>query len=341
MKNECCKFLLHQIAFYNDVIRPCCSFSIEKHKLFQKTYSGDIGGIKEYLKTREEYIKDFKEKGIAPCFKDCTVYENETENDISFKINNLIISHRTYCSCNCIYCEPSTGNSETRKDVINKKRHYAIKPILKYLYTKNLIENDCRFLICGGECSEYPKDELAYLLYFAAITNCQILILSSGINYSREIENALQYKNTVLKISVDSGTRKTFEKIKRVKKYYETWKNIKKYIKASKKNKFQYTYVELKYIVIPGVNDTISEASAFVKKCREVKCQYVRIDVEHFWIEKNKDNIKEQESIKKTINYFFDTLYNDSEIKIDFEGVYKDWLWSFVKDKYTIPQIGR
>ena len=48
MKNECCEFLLHQIAFYNDVIRPCCSFSIEKNGLFKKNYSGNIEGIKEY-----------------------------------------------------------------------------------------------------------------------------------------------------------------------------------------------------------------------------------------------------------------------------------------------------
>ena len=340
MRNECCEFLLHQVAFYNDEIRPCCSFTIDKRKLFYNNFSGDIQGIKDYLKAREKYIKSFKENGTAPCLNGCTIFEKTLDTDTSFKINNLIISHRTYCSCNCIYCEPSTGDTKKRKEIINKKKHYQIKPILKYLYEENIIEENCRFLICGGECSEYPREELGWLIYFAMITNCNMLILSSGINYSKEIETALEYKKTVLKISVDSGTKKTFEKIKRVKKYNEVWKNIKKYIQISQKSNSVDTYVELKYIIIPGINDTMEEVDAFIKKCRKVKCKYVRIDVEHFWVEENKNNIEKQKTVKKIINSFFDKLYADKEIKIDIEGVYKDWLWAFVQDKYTNHQMG-
>lgn len=340
MKFKCCDFLLHQIAFYNDKVRPCCSFSIERNNLFSERYEGDLEGIRKYLSIREAYIELFKKGEKPPCYDGCTLYSEIISENDSFKLNNLVISNRAYCSFSCIYCEPSTGDDKKRKEIINSKKVYDIKPILLELRNENLIEKGCRFLICGGECSEYPKSELAWLLYYALSNDCSILMLSSGVNYSKEIESVLKIKNSVLKISVDSGTRAVFNKIKRVEKYDRVWKNIKKYINVTNKYKANYTRVELKYIIIPGINDTISEVDAFIKKCRQVKCRYVRIDVEHSWISENKYNVKLHDSVSEIINYFFDKLYNDTDIKIDFEGVEKDWLWDFVKNKYQIGQIG-
>lgn len=341
MTKECCRFLLNQIAFYHDAIRPCCSFSIEKNNLFSKNYTGTIEGIKKYLEVREDYINKFINGEKPPCYSGCTIYENSEAENANFKLTTLIISHRIYCSCNCIYCEPSSYGDTQRRNYLNKQSSYDIMPILDYLKDNDLIEENCRVLLCGGECSEYPKKELAYLLYWALSLKCELLMLSSGIKYSELIAQTLKVRNNILKISVDAGTKETFEKVKRVKAYDDVWKNIKKYIKVTKKYKADNTYVELKYIIIPNINDTIKEAQAFINKVRQVGCEYVRIDVEHEWIDKNKYDTQKHTNVKKIINYFFDELYNDKIIKIDFEGVEKDWLWSFVKDKYTIPRISR
>ncbi len=340
MKYNCCEFLLHQIAFYNDKVRPCCSFSIEKNNLFSDIYEGDLGGIEKYLLIRKKYIEMFKNGEKPPCYNGCTLYSNITSDNDSFKLNNLIISHRTYCSFSCIYCEPSTGDDKKRKEIINAKKIYDIKPILLELRNCNLIEKGCRFLICGGECSEYPKIELAWLLYYSISNDCSLLLLSSGVNYSNEIASILKINNSVLKISVDAGTKDVFYKIKRVDAYDKVWRNIERYISVTQKYKGTNSRVELKYIIIPGINDTITEVDAFIKKCKQAECKYVRIDVEHAWIAQNKYKKDTQESVSKIINYFFDKLYNDNEIKIDFEGVEKDWLWDFVKNKYQIGQIG-
>lgn len=343
MKQQCCEFLLNQIAFYNDAIRPCCSFSIEKNNLFSHNYNGDIEGIRKYLDIREDYIKAFINGQPPACYKGCTIFSTgeEVDQNYSFKLKTIIISHRVYCSCNCIYCEPSSyGNKEHRLE-LNKAKSYDIKPILNYLKDNNLIERNCRFLLCGGECSEYPEEELAWLLYFALSIDGEVLMLSSAIKYSPLIAEVLKIRNNVLKISVDAGTKETFEKVKRVKAFDLVWKNIERYISVQKKYNAKNSYVELKYIIIPEVNDTIEEAKAFIKKCRDVNCEYVRLDVEHEWLSKNKYNQDMHSNVKKIINYFFDNLYNDETIKIDFEGVEKDWLWSFVKDKYNSPRIGR
>ena len=106
MKIECCDFLLHEIAFYKDSIRPCCSFSIEGDVTpFINNYNGDIEKFKLYLEKRDFYIKQFQD-GILPfCYPKCTTYEPSKGNETSFKLNNIIISNYTKCSCNCIYCD--------------------------------------------------------------------------------------------------------------------------------------------------------------------------------------------------------------------------------------------
>lgn len=334
----CCEFLLHQIAFYKDQIRPCCSFSLDnfENSPLISGYDGNIEKIKEYFEKRNHFINIFKNGGKPICYKDCTTYSPCYSQDTSFKLNNLIISNQTKCSFNCIYCEHARyGKDSEYRKWLNNREPYDIKPILMYLRENNYIAENCRFLICGGECSEYPIGELEYLIYFAMSCNCQLLILSSGLNYSKSIEYALKSTNAVLKISIDSGTKATFEKIKRVKAYNRVWNNIKKYIESSDNN--NESRVELKYIVIPEVNDNIEEIDAFLEKCRKTGCLDIILDIEHEYVKENKNNIEAKKHLSKIFNYFFEkvTNYETMPTHLSFEGVEEDWLWSLVDDKYN------
>ena len=57
------------------------------------------------------------------------------------------------------------------------------------------------------------------------------------------------------------------------------------------------------------------------------------LDVEHLWISKNYNNKKSEKHISNLLNYFFEQRPQD--IFISLEGVYEDWLWSLVNDKYN------
>ena len=248
MAIKCCDFLVHEIAFYKDSIRPCCSFSIEGDKTpFVNDYKGDIEKFKLYLEKRSFFIKQFQEGEVPFCYPKCTTYEPKKDDKTSFQLKNIIISNYTKCSCNCIYCEQAAyGRDEVYKKWLNNRACYDVKPLLLYLRNNNYIEENCRFIVCGGECSEYPEGELDWLVYFSKICNGSLLLLSSGINYSSSIESALKSGQTVLKISLDSGTKETYEKIKRVKAFDRVCKNIEDYSKniISENN----SRIELKYI---------------------------------------------------------------------------------------------
>ena len=336
MTIKCCDFLIHEIAFYKDSIRPCCSFSIEGDKTpFVNDYNGDIEKFKLYLEKRAFFIKQFQDGEIPFCYPRCTTYEPKKDDKTSFQLKNIIISNYTKCSCNCIYCEQAAyGRDKNYKKWLNTRTCYDIKPILIYLRENNYIEENCRFIICGGECSEYPKGEVDWLIYFANQCKGNLLILSSGIKYSTAIEQALINGNTILKISTDSGTQKTYEKIKRVKAFDNVWENIKKY---SQNISFDNgSRIELKYIIIPNINDNVEEIIAFLDMAKNCNVKHIVVDVEHEWIKLNKNNC-DREKLSCLLNCFFE--HKSEGMHIEMEGVEGNWLWSFVKDEYNYKKV--
>ncbi len=326
---KCCRYLLHQIILSFGAIHPCCSKTISKTKsqIFDN-YKGEKIDMEEYTNKRQFMIDLFKTGFPPPCFKNCTVYEEPINhsNKISFDIINA--SHRTFCSANCIYCDlREKGNQDKRKELDNYNT-YNIIPILKDIRNNNLINYNCEFFIDGGECSEYPKTELQYLILFALNNNCRLKLLSSGVKYSEIIAKALKVADINIKISTDSGKRETYEKIKRIKAFDIVWKNIAKYINDSKDN--PKAVIEVKYIIIPGINDNLNEIKAFTDKCRQAGVKNIVIDIEHYWLcEHSEKDITN--NLCESVKYFIDLKNKSSEFHVDYIQVGKSFLEGLVK----------
>ena len=317
MRFRCCEYFLHELVFgQSEVIPCCCSPKHNYDTKFLQNYSGENFDISEYIRVKNKYIEMFKEGQIPSCCKDCSMIKENDWNDTE-SINRIIISNRTKCSCNCIYCSLVTTCTQTKEE-LNTRKAYNILPVLKDLRNKNLIKKDCEILIAGGECCEYPKGELEEIIYIASSLNCKLEILSSGIIYSKAIENALKSTRCTLKISVDSGSKAVFEKIKRVKAYNNVWINLKRYINYSKQN--LNSNVTVKYIILPGINDKLKEAKAFINKCRSINCERIELTVEYLWLDKNKDN-PIPIGIKKIVSYM-----KKSKIPITYETQSKEYL---------------
>lgn len=310
MKYNCCDYLLHELVFAQQDVMPCCCAPRHEYETkFFNNYSGNNFDVEEYIKIRNKYVELFKNGNIPDCCKGCSMIHEDTWNEPD-RIKRIIITNRTKCSCNCIYCSLVTTSTQTKEE-LNTRTAYDIIPVLKDLRNKNLISDECEILIAGGECCEYPKGELEFILYIAASLNCKIEILSSGIIYSKAIENVLKSEKCTLKISVDSGKKSTYERIKRVKAYDKVWENLKKYISATNNN--PNGKVIIKYILLVGLNDNLKEAKAFIKKCKSIGCTHIELAVEYIWFENNK-NKPITKNISETIKYI-----KNSGINISYE----------------------
>ncbi len=194
------------------------------------------------------------------------------------------------------------------KEYHNTRKTYNIFPVFEQLTSAGLIK-EATVGIAGGECTEYEKGELEGILNLLKRSNSRAYLFSSGIIFSDCIKQALDMRIADLNISVDAGTKKTYEKIKQVKAFDLVWENIKKYI-----NKTNSYNVHIKYIIIPGINDNLKEVKEFISKCRKANCKSVWIDIEYNWWNDNKT----KERPKHFVN-IFNFLSKQKDINVDYK----------------------
>lgn len=299
MKFKCCEWALSHLVINADDLTYCCA-SFDKKLTFIEKYNGELIDIGSYIENRKNFIENCKQNKFPEACKDCPSLE-ERDWDETLGFIDVSISNRTKCGCNCTYCIISDGGKDEIKKYLNTRSTYDVKPLLNQLRENNMFKPGCHFIIGGGECAEYPKGELKWLIDFIFDQKGSIEFLSAGITYSEDIYKALKEGESKLKVSVDAGTKKVYEQIKRVKGFDAVWKNLKKYIQATKNN--NNAEVTIKYIIIPGVNDNIKEAKEFIKNCKKVKCSSIEINVEFYWISNNFDK-PISNSLKETLQYF-------------------------------------
>ena len=140
--------------------------------------------------------------------------------------------------------------------------------------------------IAGGEPSVAPEfDDLMKLFIDNELSS--IRVLTNATKYSEVVEKGIEQGRVNIVVSVDSGTRETFIKVKRYDFYDKVWENVKKYASVQP----QADRVKTKFILIPDVNDTKDEIDAWISKSIDCGVKHLAFDVEMMWYNKNKDNI--------------------------------------------------
>lgn len=185
------------------------------------------------------------------------VSEFPNERNIKF----FTINHFTKCNSNCVYC--SIGRKTL--DPI-----YELLPIIKGMVKQKMISQDCLFNWGGGEptiCKEFEA-----IAEFLHKNNFRQAINSSGIEFSQTILEGLKDGSMSIQISPDSGTEKTYEKIKRQNNFNKVWENIAKYA--------QYpNMLFVKYIFF-SMSANENDVRKFIEKCLECGVKNIVIDCE-------------------------------------------------------------
>ncbi|MBE7704180.1 MAG: radical SAM protein [Cyanobacteria bacterium SIG29] len=286
MKYTSCIHLEHGITFFSSSVLICCISSHEGggNLLQIGDYKGELIDWDKVFENRNKMRDDLK-KGIIPekC-KGC-YYLKEHDWNIDNYIDEVLIGHFTHCNCNCIYCY-----TEKDKKFFNNNKTYNIYPVIKDMIEKGVLSKNATVTFGGGEPTILNEfEELVYLLLEYDVHN--IRIHSDGIKYSPAIEKGLKLGKITLITSVDSGSKQTYEKIKQVSCFDKVWQNMAKYAKT--KNGL----IRTKYVLIPGINDSLSEIKKFMKKTREAGIKNIAFDIEDNWFKENRNNIPQYISV--------------------------------------------
>lgn len=312
-KKYTCPYLESGINFFYNEIRVCCK-SAHEYTGMPILVSYNNFSIENIIKKKQE-LKSRFENGDIP--KECQgcIFINQTDKtseDLAFgyiDINTFID-----CNCQCIYC--------SCKDIENFKEK-SIYKILKELCDKKMIKNipEGYMQFAGGEPT-LMKDFEKIINLFLKNNIENYLIHSNGIKYSKAIEKVLKEKTARLVISLDSGSKEVYEKVKNVSCFNAVISNLKKYAKAASKN--SKSNVISKFIIIPNHNDSIDEILKWYNLSLSIGIKSIILDVEMNWYKNNNHNISEE--IKEMIKIIQKKCKEDG-IKIDYYESLKDWLF--------------
>ncbi len=270
-----CHWIQHGLNFENDHIEMCCLCC---HKgggrlYIKENYHGKNVNWNEIFKLKQKFIDENKQGIVDKRCEGCFNLYNKSWDDDEQFINYIHFNHWTNCNSDCIYCYTSWD-----KENYQKKPHYNVMPIIKELFKKKQFRPGGEITFAGGEPTILKEFEelVNFLLKHGAD---RITVHSSGIKYSKAIENGIKSKKLSVCLSADAGTREMFKRIKRVDKFDKFWENTKKYAKAQADDSIYN--VETKFILIPEVNTTKDEIDKWLDLNIQSGVKSIVIDIEN------------------------------------------------------------
>jgi len=270
-----CDFLNTNLQFTpRDTLEACCGANIGPvlaDKLSQKD------SIKEFIKTREKYIKQLKsgrlKNGAAGC-KDCINLKKYKPND-DYRIKRITLNHYTTCDCACIYC----SHGQNRDFISIRETADNVYNVLKFineLYDNDLIDKkNLTVDFQGGNISCLKNHrEIIDTFYTRGIR--ELVLFTNNIVYIPSMEELLRQDKGSLVVSIDSGTPETYYQIKQVDKFDIVIKNLKRYIEAAGNS-----HITARYVLIHRLNDNMEELKAFLDLMLEINIKLFVIDIEY------------------------------------------------------------
>ncbi len=274
MKYKSCHLIEHGISVNVDCIQACClSRGFDKGLLMiVPKYENNKVNWDELFKIKREQRALQKEKDLPAC-EGCYNLREEDWDDEDY-ISYINFDHWSQCNSNCIYCGVQANKPKAKNNLLN-----AVKELIKQGKFKNTGE----ITFQGGEPTVLK--EFDDLLKLFIKQGSKVRVHSSGILFSRAIRDGLKQGAVTVVISPDSVFPETYKTVKRVDKSNKVWDNIKHYRK-NLQGDLSYN-VKVKYIIIPGVNDTFEEITAFLNKLKELDIKSAIVDVEYTYANRN------------------------------------------------------
>lgn len=254
-----CRMMNNFSYISSDNVKTCAHFPYTKiFKFNQQVISeADIReAIHKMEKWRIDTIHALK-KGEKTSCEGCSalqlgVYKDEPQ--ITFLGVGPNFAGGTKCNCDCFYCN--------QKNIINKGSEQYLSNYDVHKIAASIYPDLQEICLADGEPSILPHiEELCDLI---DEKGWSVWFNTNAIIYSEKIaETMARNPNTFIAVALDASSPETYKKIKHVDTFERVVDNIRKY--REKGNR-----VFLKYILIPGYNDSVDEMNGFIRIAKDI-----------------------------------------------------------------------
>ena len=221
--------------------------------------------VEKYYAYCEQLRKDLNKGKLTTC-TGCN-YLHLGRSDERLKITRINLESGLpggeKCCFRCCYC--AHGMNYTRK---LREQCNNVLEIMQFFRNTEDIEF-VQYSAAEISISPYKRE----ILKLMEEKKYKGRINTNAFCYVEELKNLLSEKNLFINVSIDSGTPETFAKIKSVDGFKRVVENLEKYASANGK-------IELKYIVLDGINCGKADLDGFISIAKKINA-HVIISCDH------------------------------------------------------------
>lgn len=251
IKKKSCAYLEKSLVC--DELRRFSFCWYQTPKLLPVDYKGSYDkSFEKFVALRDKTIDQYE----GECGKCC--FLKEDYYPVKRKVRWINYGVGGVCNFDCMYCK-----SNARTAIGIDQEIPRLPQIVDYLKRNDLLAEDYGINIAPGEPTVHPERKAL----FEVMRGCYSSVVNTNLAvFNEELYRLNAERFTKLVVSIDSGTRETFKKVKGKDYFDKVCENLKIYNAAGN------GVTVLKYVFIPGVNDSDENVDGFAKVCLETGC---------------------------------------------------------------------
>lgn len=259
IKKKSCLYF-EQSLVCDEFKRLCfCCFpqGADTYVYYNGSYNESLG---DFIKLRDRLIDDYKNE----C-GECGFYK-EDYYPAERKIRWINYSAGGICNFKCIYCSTKAKNAENSDENVP-----SFPEVIRYFRDNDILSDEFGTNIAPGEPTVHPeRNEIFDTMDFRSnIVNTNLFV------FNDKLYDLMKNKFTKLVVSIDCGTKETFIKVKGRDCFDKVCEHLKKYADAG------IGIIMLKYVFVPGANDSFEDVDGFVDIMLKTGCLIANISYDY------------------------------------------------------------
>jgi sulfatase maturation enzyme AslB (radical SAM superfamily) len=266
-KYASCEYLQGYLCLQNDLFGFCFNNFGRNSGLSMDIDENLQNNLNNFIRLRDEMLLAVRNKENSSVCAGCRNIQTR-HWPVNRNVKFLNFEDFNGCNLKCSYCSVS----KPLNNKSNRTSKFSYSELIDALADTGQIDEDFRCIVFPGEIAVHPRrNEI-----LSTVELYPNVIYTNAVVFNKKVAQILTMGKSYVYVSVDAGTRGTYNRIKGFDLYEKVCGNLKKYS--------EYGAVELKYIVLPEVNDNDVDAGGFVQLCKDVKAKMVMISRDyHGW----------------------------------------------------------
>jgi pyruvate-formate lyase-activating enzyme len=232
----------------------CCEFDRKKSDFYVFPFARMEDALPVYEKKCRELNELYKSGEAGPC-ENCVCLEESVYPSDLEPIENITFGtgfEGDLCNVDCIYCKAFATDR-----IFDVELYDTVRDVI-FAFTKGSIPG---LAFTNGEF--LARKDAGKILKLLLDNDCKFYIVINGtIRSDLLAEIGLRGNVKFLNVSLDSGTRETYMKVKRRDYFGKIIENLKTYSSAG-------IPIVLKYIMLPYINDNHADIEGIVNLARK------------------------------------------------------------------------